>query len=133
MNNTTNSSDNFGERVARLETNMAAVLTANVSREAFQNTVLEMLTTLKIRYEDSMNYQKVCDAERDAHEKRIGKSENTLENVVKRVDELVVDAKGLKSDVNDLKNSRKIVIGITSILSGVFAFLATLVANYFHK
>ncbi len=57
----TTSPDPMGERMVRVETNMAQLMAANVRTAAFENTVLEALTTIKLRQEDSMNYQKVCD------------------------------------------------------------------------
>ena len=92
-------SDNMGERVARLETNLANYAQETADRSVFRTSVIESLGTIKLRQEDALRYQALCDAERAAHEKRI----------------------------TALENYKKVVFYVVMILSGGVTWLANLV------
>jgi hypothetical protein len=64
------------ERIVALETNMAYVLSILAKREDYQASVLKSLTTIELKQDQALNYQKTCDAERSAHGNRIGVLEN---------------------------------------------------------
>ena len=66
------------ERLASLETNMGYVLGVLAKREEYQASVLKSLTTIEIKQDQSLLYQKTCDAERTAHASRIGSVENAV-------------------------------------------------------
>ena len=65
------------ERITALETNMQYVLGVLAKREDYQNNVLVKLTTIELKQDQALLYQKTCDAERAAHAKRLGDVENT--------------------------------------------------------
>ena len=65
-----------GERLAKLETNMVYVLDVLSRREAYQNAVLESLTKITMKQDLFLEYQKECEAKREAHDVRIKKLED---------------------------------------------------------
>ncbi|QEL14799.1 hypothetical protein [Limnoglobus roseus] len=66
------------ERITKLETNMDYVLTILGKREDYQNSVLVKLTTIELKQDQSLLYQKTCDTERSAHALRLSKVENDV-------------------------------------------------------
>ena len=64
------------ERISALETNMQYVLGVLAKREDYQNSVLVKLTTIELKQDQALLYQKTCDAERAAHATRLGQVEN---------------------------------------------------------
>ncbi len=68
------------ERLAALETDMRYVMGVLSKREEYQMSVMKILTAIEIKQDQSLNYQKTCDAERDAQSARLNSLENTREN-----------------------------------------------------
>jgi len=64
------------ERITALETNMAYVLGVLAKREEYQNNVLIKLTTIEMKQDQALLYQKTCDSERSAHAARLSTVEN---------------------------------------------------------
>ena len=64
------------ERIATLESQMVDVRSIMSKREEYQSSVLEKLTEIKFKQDQFLDYQKTCDASREAHGKRIGALED---------------------------------------------------------
>jgi hypothetical protein len=72
--------DEPNERLASLEADMRYVMGVLSKREEYQMSVMKSLTAIEIKMDQSISYQKTCDAERDAQDKRTTSLENTREN-----------------------------------------------------
>ena len=59
------------ERLATLESEMRDVRSILAKREDYQSGVLERLTEIKFKQDQFLDYQKTCDASREAHANRI--------------------------------------------------------------
>jgi hypothetical protein len=64
------------ERVAALETNMGYVMGVLAKREDYQSSVLKQLTVMELKLDQFLDYQKTCDASREAHGKRLSDLED---------------------------------------------------------
>lgn len=69
----------INERITALETKMEYTLNVLSKREEYQTSVLKSLTIIEMKQDQSLNYQKTCDAERSAQGTRIGQLENVRE------------------------------------------------------
>lgn len=87
------------ERIASLETNMGYVLGVLAKREEYQTSVLKSLTTIEIKQDQSLLYQKTCDAERTAHAARLG----TVENALAAMEKTTKALDGVSSRLGDVE------------------------------
>jgi hypothetical protein len=97
------------ERIVALETNMAYVLGILAKREDYQSSVLKSLTTIELKQDQALNYQKTCDAERAAHGTR-----------------LIV----LENDRAVEKGYRRILRTQAAAIAGIAAFIVSILTIY---